>query len=69
MEQYQSYLYVKQGKISPWILFSSTKAQNFIDELPDELVPKLIENIDVGYWQNKTKKNKDDIEWINQILQ
>lgn len=61
--------YVNQGKISPWILFSSQHAQHFIDTLPNELLPSLVKDIDIEFWKKKTTKNKEDSEWINQVLQ
>lgn len=60
--------YVNQGKISPWILFSSQHAQDFIDSLPNELLPSLVNNLDIEYWKKKTSINKEDSEWINQVL-
>lgn len=60
--------YLKEGKISPWILFSSNTAQEFIDNLPDELVHALVSYIDVEFWKKKTKTNKEDVEWISQLI-
>jgi hypothetical protein len=60
--------YIKEGKISPWILFSSIAAQEFVDNLPDEMVHIIIENVDVDFWKKKTKVNKEDVKWISQLL-
>jgi len=61
--------YINQGKISPWILFSLQSAQDYILGLPDELIPEITKNIDIDYWKKKTTKQRDDREWINQVLQ
>lgn len=60
--------YIKEGKISPWILFSSESAMDFIQDLPDELLVEVDGSIDLAYWNNKTKRNKSDMEWIKTLL-
>lgn len=56
------------GKISPWILYCSNTAQQFIDTLPDDLVVKLIKEVDFDYWSTKVNKNKEDCEWIKSLI-
>lgn len=60
--------YIKEGKISPWILFSSDSAMEFIQDLPDELLVEVDGSIDLAYWNNKIKRNKGDMEWIKTLL-
>lgn len=56
------------GKISPWILYCSNSAQQFVDELPDELVVKLIKEVDFDFWASKVKQNREDCEWIKSLI-
>lgn len=56
------------GKISPWILFCDPSAQNFFDNLPNELIIELDKNINLIQWKSKIQKNKEDSEWITKML-
>jgi len=60
--------YIKEGKISPWILFSYDSAIMFIKDLPDELLIDVNNSIDLAYWNSKASKNKEDIKWIKTLL-
>jgi hypothetical protein len=59
---------VISGRISPWVLYCSNSAQNFIENLPDELIIKLSKHIDFEYWLNKVNKNKELCEWIQSLI-
>jgi hypothetical protein len=60
--------YIKEGKISPWILFSSNDATDFVDRLPDELILEIDKHIDLSYWNKKISKRKEDLEWAKNLL-
>jgi hypothetical protein len=60
--------HIQSGKLSPWVLFGSNKAQEFLDKVPDELFPTIIESIDVEYWQRKTKVFKKELDWISELI-
>ena len=59
---------VRSGKISPWLIFTSNKA----DEVMNRLEPKqhkLLENIlNTRYWHVKLNKNKKDVADLKEIL-
>jgi hypothetical protein len=60
--------YIKEGKISPWILFSSSDAIDFVNTIPDELIIEIHKSIDLSYWNNKISKRKEDLEWAKSLL-
>lgn len=60
--------HIQSGKLSPWVIFGSNKAQQFLDSVPDELFLSIIESIDIDYWKRKTKLFKKDLEWISQLI-
>lgn len=57
-----------EGKISPWILFSDPKAEEFIENIPDELLIEIDRNIDLKFWKSKIDIKKEDSEWIRKML-
>lgn len=59
---------IKDGKISPWILFCDPKAQYFIENLPDELLIEIDTYINLSYWKSKIQRNQKDSEWITKML-
>jgi len=59
---------ITNGKISPWILFSSSNAQQFIDTVPSDLLPLIANSMDIDFWQRKVSLNKHDVTWINEVI-
>lgn len=60
--------HICSGKISPWILYSSDKAQLLLDRLSPEQLEMIAEYIDPYFWQRHIKKNNDDLNWVEDIL-
>lgn len=61
--------HICSGKISPWVLFASNKAQLLFDRLNPEQLQMVVDYIDVPHWQTKFKKNPEDFNWVQQVLQ
>lgn len=61
--------HICSGKISPWVLFASNKAQELLDRLNAEQLKMVVDYVDVAYWQKIFKKNSEDFEWVQHILQ
>lgn len=60
--------HICSGKLSPWILFASDKAQYLIDRLNQEQLAMVAEYIDADYWQRKMAMNKADFAWVKEVL-
>ena len=56
------------GKISPWVLYASTKAQGLLDRLNEEQIRMIIEYIDPHVWQVRMKRYHKDFTWVKQLL-
>ena len=60
--------HIELGKISPWVIYSSDKAQNFVESCPAELLQKIADTLDPGFWTRKTKLFPDDVKWIKETI-
>lgn len=60
--------HIELGKISPWVIYSSDKAQEFIERCPVELLGKITQTLDPGFWLRKTKLFPDDVRWIKDTI-
>ena len=56
------------GKISPWVLYVSQRAQGLLDRLNEEQIKMIIEYIDPHHWQIKIKRNQKDFDWVEKLL-
>lgn len=60
--------YISMGKISPWVLYSSDKAQNFLDGLPAEMLQEIANTLDPDFWIRKTKLYPQDVKFIRDTI-
>ena len=60
--------HIEMGKISPWIIYSSDKAQHFIDECPVELLQKIANTLDPNFWTRKTSLFPKEVKWIRDTI-
>lgn len=60
--------HICSGKISPWIIYNSNRAQAFVDRLSKEQVSMIIEYIDPSFWQARMKRQTEDTLWVEGIL-
>ena len=60
--------YVHNGKISPWIIFCSIRAQRFLHSLNDELMKEIFKDIDIDYWDKRIQKSNEDSTWIQKLI-
>ncbi len=59
---------IRLGKISPWIIFGSNKAQTVIDNFPVEYIKGIADTIDIPFWRQKIKLYPKDVEFVNSII-
>lgn len=60
--------HICSGKISPWVIYSSDKAQHMLDRFNGEQLKMIIEYIEPIYWKRMTLKYPEDVAWVNNIL-
>ncbi len=60
--------WVESGKISPWILVCSNKAQTAIHIMNKEQLDRIAKCIDADYWARKIKQNPIDADWVSRII-
>lgn len=60
--------WVETGKISPWILICSTRAQGALNAMNEECFNRVANSIDAGYWGKKTQQSPQDAAWVRHII-
>ncbi len=60
--------WIEVGKISPWIIISSRRAEQAIGKMPDECVNRIANCIDADYWSKKRQLNPHDAHFIQEMI-
>jgi hypothetical protein len=60
--------WVESGKISPWIIICSIRAQTALNEMNEECFNRIANSIDAGYWGKKVQQNPQDSAWVQHII-
>jgi hypothetical protein len=60
--------WVESGKISPWIIICSTRAQIALNSMNEECFMRIANCVDAGYWGKKTQQNPQDAAWVRHII-
>ena len=60
--------WVEMGKISPWLLISSNRAQTALETMPAECMTRIANCIDADYWGKKRQMNPHDAHFIEEII-
>lgn len=61
-------LWIANGRISPWILFTASSAHDLLQRLNPEQVELIETSIDPEFWRLKIERHSDDVEWIRTVL-
>jgi len=64
----QIVFHICSGRISPWVIYSSTTAQDLLDKMNNDQLGLIVEYIDPTYWQRKLKTHAEDFAWVEGIL-
>jgi hypothetical protein len=59
---------VRDGKVSPWILLNSDNGLSALKKLNDEQLNTIGPMIDVIYWSDIFKTQKQDTDFIKNII-
>ena len=60
--------WVETGKISPWIIISSKRAEHAIGEMPNECVNRIANCIDADWWAKKRQLNPHDAHFVQEMI-
>lgn len=63
----QATLWIRKGRISPWLLYSGV-GQPLFDRMSDEQLGLVKEWINPMFWLSKIRDNQEEVEQIRQIL-
>jgi hypothetical protein len=59
---------IKDGKVSPWIIFNSANGKAMLKKFNDEQLNAINSVIDPTFWINKFKKLPADAELVKQVV-
>ena len=57
------------GKISPWIIISSKRAESAIGLMSNECVNRIANCIDADYWSKKRQLNPHDAQFVQEMIE
>ena len=60
--------WVEIGKISPWIIITSKRAETAIGAMPSECVARIANCIDADYWAKKRQMNPHDAHFVEEMI-
>lgn len=61
-------LYIKNGRLSPWIIFSSKSAKKLFDRFNDDQLIIINNAIDIKNWKLRVFRNQNAVKTIDKIL-
>ncbi len=61
-------LWIINGKLSPWVLFTASSAHDLLSRLPIEQAMMVAKAIDADFWQHKIERNQQEVDIIRQML-
>lgn len=59
---------IRDGKISPWIMLNSDTGMKTLKNLSDDQLQTVGPMIDLVFWLDKFKANKNDTEFVKNII-
>jgi len=60
--------WVEMGKISPWLLISSNRAQTALETMSSECMTRIANCIDADYWGKKRQLNPHDANFVEEMI-
>jgi hypothetical protein len=59
---------IRDGKVSPWIMLNSDTGMKALKNLSDDQLQTIGPMIDVVFWLDKFKANKNDTDFVKNII-
>jgi hypothetical protein len=60
--------HIRNGRISPWIVYNCDSGIDFLENLNSEQVDLILPWIDPEWWQKRFKNSDDDVNWLKAAL-
>lgn len=60
--------WIRSGRISPWVLYTSTTARDLLDRMTPEQISLVKEIIDPEFWSGKLSADRKTLDTIVEIL-
>lgn len=61
-------LWIKSGRISPWVLYVATSATDLFDRMSDEQMQLVESVLDPAFWRGKMRTHQHEVAQIKAIL-
>jgi hypothetical protein len=68
VEPPQAALWIANGRISPWLLFTASSAHALFARFTSEQTAMVENTIDPGFWQLKIERHKEEVNTIRAML-
>jgi len=59
---------IRDGKVSPWIMLNSDNGMKALKNLSDDQLQTIGPMIDLAFWLDRFKTNKNDVEFVKNIV-
>ncbi len=60
--------WVEMGKISPWIIITSKRAEKAIENMAEDCITRIANSIDADYWAKKRQLNPHDAHFVQEMI-
>lgn len=64
----QAVHWIRTGRISPWVLFSTDAGQALVNRFNEEQLELIVEYIEPKYWQFKVARQREDSAWVQGVF-
>lgn len=64
----QAALWIRSGRLSPWILLTAPTAQKLIERFNSEQLEMLAQSIDLKFWSTKFERHKVDVAILRETF-
>jgi hypothetical protein len=64
----QATMWIKSGRISPWVLYISGSAPDLFERMSPEQLGMVRGYLDPSFWEIMINRHKEDVEFLRQVL-
>lgn len=64
----QATMWIKSGRISPWVLYICDSAEELMIRMSPEQMEMVKANLDPGFWSLKMERHPEDVKYLKQIF-
>lgn len=65
----QATMWIRSGRISPWVLYITTSAAGLFDRMSPEQLDMVRGYLDPNFWEVKLRKHQEDVEYLRTVLE